>query len=68
MVNDLALPVVQKVTLPGPFDVPVTLEDARILGNGYKCRFRLPDGEGDCRGRIFRDFRRGHFKIETKGT
>ena len=68
MVNDLALPEAQEVAHPGHFDVPVTLEDARILHNGYECRVRLPDGEGDCRSKIFRDFRRGHFKIEPKGT
>ena len=68
MVSDLALPGAQEVTLPGHFDVPVTLEDARILHNGYECRVRLPDGEGDCRSKIFRDFRGGHFKIEPSDT
>ena len=37
-----------RVSLPGHFDVPVILEDARRLGAdgsaGYECRVRLPDG------------------------
>jgi SNF2 family DNA or RNA helicase len=37
-----------QISLPGHFDVPVTLEDARPLGSdesaGYECRVRLPDG------------------------
>ncbi len=37
-----------RVTLPGHFDVPVTLENVRRLGAddsaGYECRVRLPDG------------------------
>lgn len=36
------------IDLPGHFDVPVILEDARPLGGdgsaGYECRVRLPDG------------------------
>jgi len=38
----------QRIFLPGHFDVPVVLEDARLLGSddsaGYECRVRLPDG------------------------
>ncbi len=38
----------QRISLPGHFDVPVVLEDARALGSddsgGYECRVRLPDG------------------------
>jgi len=38
----------QRICLPGHFDVPVTLEDARALGPdgsaGYECRVRLPGG------------------------
>jgi superfamily II DNA or RNA helicase len=38
----------QRISLPGHFDVPVVLEDARPLGSddsaGYECRVRLPDG------------------------
>lgn len=38
----------QRITLPGHFESPVTLEDARALGRdgsaGYECRVRLPDG------------------------
>jgi SNF2 family DNA or RNA helicase len=45
------LPIGQHVSLPGHFDVPVVLEDARALGNdgsgGYECRVRLPDGSLD---------------------
>jgi superfamily II DNA or RNA helicase/polyhydroxyalkanoate synthesis regulator phasin len=38
----------QRISLPGHFDAPVVLEDARPLGPddsaGYECRVRLPDG------------------------
>jgi superfamily II DNA or RNA helicase len=38
----------KQVSLPGHFETPVTLEDARPLGpggaNGFECRVRLPDG------------------------
>src|SRR2546423_1242373 len=38
----------RQVSLPGHFEVPVTLEDARPLGrdgaSGFECRVRLPDG------------------------
>jgi SNF2 family DNA or RNA helicase len=38
----------KRISLPGHFDVPVILEDARPLGSGasagYECRVRLPDG------------------------
>ena len=44
MTNDLAFPIGQKFTLPGYFDVPVTLEDARMPRGGLECRFRLPHG------------------------
>lgn len=44
MDHNIALPIGQKVILPGHFDAPVILEDARILAGGYECRFRLPDG------------------------
>jgi hypothetical protein len=43
----LTLPIGQRITLPGHFDVPVTLEDARPVGTGYECRVRLPDGSLD---------------------
>lgn len=37
-----------RIPLPGHFDAPVILEDARLLGHndasGYECRVRLPDG------------------------
>jgi SNF2 family DNA or RNA helicase len=38
----------KRIPLPGHFDIPVVLEDARPLGGddsaGYECRVRLPDG------------------------
>ena len=44
----LAALVGRLISLPGHFDVPVTLEDVRPLGAdgsaGYECRVRLPDG------------------------
>ena len=44
----LAALIGRRVSLPGHFDVPVILEDARSLGadgsTGYECRVRLPDG------------------------
>jgi len=46
--NRLVSQIGQRVMLPGHFDVPVVLEDARPLGSGdsagYECRVRLPDG------------------------
>jgi len=42
-----ALPIGKLISLPGHFDVPVTLEAARPLGKGYECRVRLPDGTLD---------------------
>ncbi len=44
----LAALVGRRISLPGHFDAPVVLEDARSLGAdggaGYECRVRLPDG------------------------
>ncbi|MBN2381433.1 DUF3883 domain-containing protein [bacterium] len=41
----------KRISLPGHFDVPVVLEDARPLGAedwaGFECRVRLPDGSLD---------------------
>src|SRR3990172_5380281 len=49
--NCLTLLIGQRISLPGHFDVPVILEDARPLGpdgsSGYECRVRLPDGSLD---------------------
>ena len=46
--NHLSAQVGHRISLPGHFDVPVILEDARPLGTdgsaGYECRVRLPDG------------------------
>jgi len=39
-----SLPIGQRVSLPGHFDEPVVLEDARPIGSGYECRVRLSDG------------------------
>lgn len=48
MDSSLASQIGQRIFLPGYFDVPVILEDARPLGTddsaGYECRVRLPDG------------------------
>ncbi len=43
----LTLPIGHRITLPGHFDVPVILEDARPVGSSYECRVRLPDGTLD---------------------
>lgn len=46
--NLLTTQIGQRISLPGHFDVPVILEDARPLGVdgsvGYECRVRLPNG------------------------
>jgi SNF2 family DNA or RNA helicase len=46
--NRLSSQIGHRISLPGHFDVPVILEDARALGKdssaGYECRVRLPDG------------------------
>jgi len=51
MSKELTLPIGQRISLPGHFDVPVILEDARALSpdgsSGYECRVRLPDGSLD---------------------
>jgi superfamily II DNA or RNA helicase len=44
MDDKMPLPLGQKVFLPGHFDQKVILVDARSLGNGFECLFRLPDG------------------------
>ena len=40
-------PIGQRVTMPGHFPEPITLESVRPLGSGYECRVRLPDGTPD---------------------
>src|SRR5437870_624729 len=40
-------PLGQKITLPGHFLEPVTLEAIRFIGSGYECRVRLGDGTPD---------------------
>ncbi|HUT59346.1 MAG TPA: helicase-related protein [Phycisphaerae bacterium] len=45
--DDLNFPIGHQVRLPGHFDAPVTLEAVRLLGGGYECRLRLPDGTLD---------------------
>ena len=45
--SKLTLPIGHRITLPGHFDVAVTLEDVRLVGDGYECRGRLPDGTLD---------------------
>jgi len=50
-IDQLASYLGQRKFLPGHFDVPVVLEDARQLGSadsaGYECHVRLPDGSLD---------------------
>src|SRR5437870_11355699 len=45
--SDKQFPVGQRVTLPGHFLEPVTLESIRFIGSGYECRVRLSDGTPD---------------------
>jgi len=40
-------PLGQRITLPGHFLEPVTLEGIRFIGSGYECRVRLSDGTPD---------------------
>lgn len=40
-------PIGQRVTLPGHFRGPVTLEAVRPIGSGYECRVWLSDGSPD---------------------
>jgi len=44
MATEINLPIGARIQLPGHFDAPVILEDARPLPNGYECRVRLADG------------------------
>jgi hypothetical protein len=41
------LPIGQQVSLPGHFDLPVTLESTWPLRKSFECRVRLPDGTLD---------------------
>lgn len=45
--SDEQFPIGQRVTLPGHFLEPVTLEAIRFIGSGYECRVRLGDGTPD---------------------
>ncbi len=45
--TNVQLPIGQQVSLPGHWDLPVTLASARPLGKGIECRVRLPDGTLD---------------------
>jgi hypothetical protein len=38
------LPIGGQVSLPGHFDLPVVLESACPVPQGFECRVRLPDG------------------------
>lgn len=40
-------PLGQRITLPGHFLEPVTLEPIRFIGSGYECHVRLGDGTPD---------------------
>ena len=44
MATEIKLPIGVRIQLPGHFDAPVILEDARPLPNGYECRVLLADG------------------------
>lgn len=41
---DQPFPIGRRITLPGHFAEPVTLESVRALGDGCECRVRLVDG------------------------
>jgi hypothetical protein len=45
--TSVQLPIGRQVSLPGHFDLPVTLESARPLRKGFECRVRLHDGTLD---------------------
>lgn len=45
--SSINFPIGEQVTLPGHFDVPVTLEAVRSLGSSFEFRVRLPDGTLD---------------------
>src|SRR5579862_9163357 len=45
--SDTQFPLGRRVTLPGHFLEPVTLESVRFIGSGYECRVRLSDGTPD---------------------
>ncbi len=45
--SEKQFPLGQRVTLPGHFLEPVTLEAVRFIGSGYECRVRLADGTPD---------------------
>ena len=66
MVNDLALPIGQKVTLPGHFDVPVTLEDARILVMGMSAGFAYLTTKEIVKARFFEISAEAILKLSQK--
>ena len=45
--NEDHFPIGQRITLPGHFVQPVTLEAVRRIGSSYECRVRLSDGTPD---------------------
>lgn len=45
--SESQFPLGQRVSLPGHFLEPVTLEAVRSIGSGYECRVRLADGTPD---------------------
>ena len=47
LVEGREFPIGQRITLPGHFPEPVTLEAVRPIGAGFECRVRLPDGTPD---------------------
>lgn len=46
-ITEKQFPIGQRVSLPGHFLEPVTLEAVRAIGSGYECRVRLADGTPD---------------------
>jgi len=47
MTDHQTFPIGQRISLPGHFPEPVTLESVRSIGTGYECRVRLADGTPD---------------------
>jgi hypothetical protein len=52
MATEINLPIGARIQLPGHFDAPVILEDARPLPNGYECHMRLADDKLEETARI----------------
>jgi superfamily II DNA or RNA helicase len=46
-ISEDRFPIGQRISLPGHFLEPVTLEAVRAIGSGFECRVRLADGTPD---------------------